>query len=106
MQKNVNGDFAGLEHALQLNESNGGIVRLMFVHGMGDPQPAYSNYLTDKLAKELSLMPQNDTIVTNFIEKDGFRYGTTFNKCRSLTSINCYVFRVALKRDAEGVCTS
>src|ERR1039458_1767219 len=35
MQKKVEGHFAGLEDALRLNEKNEGVVRLMFVHGMG-----------------------------------------------------------------------
>jgi hypothetical protein len=74
-QKHVTGHFSGLDSALQLNANNHGVVRLMFVHGMGSPGVGYSEVLSDKLAKELSLKAQNDGIVTNDFVKGGFNYG-------------------------------
>jgi hypothetical protein len=74
-QRQVDGDFAGLERALKLNETNDGVVRLLFVHGMGDPEPGYSDFLTGRLTAELALTHQLAKIPELSIDKDGHHYG-------------------------------
>ena len=49
--------FSGIDAVINTANQNGGIVRLLIIHGMGDTQPGYSNELVKNLSEALNLEP-------------------------------------------------
>lgn len=72
--RKIANDFEGLDAALARSSSDGGTLRILFIHGMGHHDPRYSKPVMDGVAARLQLS-HIESLPTLPIEKQGHRYG-------------------------------